>query len=94
MLAVEGFVPRGWFAAQRSLSRVQQTLSLRQAERDAWSQRAKDLLPRSRMTQRGPGNKTLTRQRGGALRGGRRATRWSSTPLRKAGCGSAPLPGG
>ena len=34
----------GWFAAQRSLLRVQETLSLRQAERDAWSQRAHDLL--------------------------------------------------
>jgi DNA-binding CsgD family transcriptional regulator len=34
----------GWFAAQRSLSRVQESLSLRQAERDAWSQRARDLL--------------------------------------------------
>lgn len=34
----------GWFAAQRALSRVQESLVLRQAERDAWSRRARDLL--------------------------------------------------
>ena len=34
----------GWYETQRSLSQVQHALSLRQAERDAWSQRARDLL--------------------------------------------------